>query len=445
MGHVEVPGCIDADDEGKRVEVLGQVDFAHCLGGMSGCGEDGGVHAADFGEAGVESERFEVVLGGGGEIPAIEGFDAAERGVGGGQAGIEGEGFRRRLGGALEQVRRGMEVEEGEQAAGVGEAGAGQSESGVPLERLLEADDACHEAVFVDFVAEVEAFEIVAVGGEVALAPVGGAGGVLPGEVQVQAFGDLPGYAGFESRSVAGGHMVTVAPKLPAVGVDEFGGEGEPLSAEGEAAAQNGAGVQFAADGAGIRAFGFVAEGAFARDDAEAGRAGEIIDDAVGDAVAEVLGVGVRAVVGERQDGEDADAGRFRGGLAGGRVVSRCDEAVAAAGQGFNELRVAGGVVEGVAETPDGRIQAVVEVHVAVGPKPGDEFLPAYEFPGRLDEMSEDFEGLAFDSDLASLTAEFEGSKIEFEVGETNAVRRLGLSGHAVFPWRSGTAIWFPL
>ena len=106
------------------------------------------------------------------------------------------------------------------------------------------------------------------------------------------------------------------------------------------------------------------------------------------------------------------------------------DEAVAAAGEGFDETGIAGSVTERFAEPIDRGVDAVFVVDEgSFGPEFAADFLAGEDFARPVQEHAEDPEGLRVEFDAESLTAQFTGGKIDFEGAEAIAGRRPGI-GH---------------
>ena len=95
------------------------------------------------------------------------------------------------------------------------------------------------------------------------------------------------------------------------------------------------------------------------------------------------------------------------------------DEAVAAAGQGFDVAGAGGGISEGLADLVDGGVEAMVEVDEGVG---GPEFLLQFfagdDFSGALEQQGEHLEGLTLQAKLDSALAQFACAEVEFEDSE---------------------------
>ena len=114
------------------------------------------------------------------------------------------------------------------------------------------------------------------------------------------------------------------------------------------------------------------------------------------------------------------------------------DEAVAAAGQGFDEAGAGGGVAEGFADAIDGGVDAVFGVDEgAVGPELAGDFFAGEEFAGAVEEQAEDLEGLGVELEADALAAELAGGGVGFEGSE--AIARVGWlwAGHV---WLSSVA-----
>jgi len=100
----------------------------------------------------------------------------------------------------------------------------------------------------------------------------------------------------------------------------------------------------------------------------------------------------------------------------GGNLFDRGDEAVAAAGEGFNEARVVGGVAEDLADAVDGGVDAVVEVDEgAVGPEGAGDLVAGEDLAGALEEQKEKLEGLGVELEAEALAAQLAGGGVGFE------------------------------
>ena len=107
-------------------------------------------------------------------------------------------------------------------------------------------------------------------------------------------------------------------------------------------------------------------------------------------------------------------------------------EAVAAAGEGFDEAWVGGGVAEGFADAVDGGVDAVFVVDEgAVGPELAGDLFAGEEVAGPLEEQAEDLEGLGVELDADALLAELSGGGVGFEDSEAIALR-WGLRRHVL-------------
>ena len=96
--------------------------------------------------------------------------------------------------------------------------------------------------------------------------------------------------------------------------------------------------------------------------------------------------------------------------------MHRGDEAVSAAGKGFDVAWARGGVSEGLADFVDGGVEAVVEIDESVG---GPEFLLELfardDFASAFEKQGENLERLALQAELDAAFAQFAGAEIEFE------------------------------
>ena len=98
------------------------------------------------------------------------------------------------------------------------------------------------------------------------------------------------------------------------------------------------------------------------------------------------------------------------------------DEAIAAAGEGFDEARVAGGVAEGFADAIDGGVDAVFVVDEgAIGPELAGDLFAGEELAGPFEEQKQDLEGLRVELDADALAAKLAGGGVGFECAEAIA------------------------
>ncbi len=115
------------------------------------------------------------------------------------------------------------------------------------------------------------------------------------------------------------------------------------------------------------------------------------------------------------------------GGGCGGvlcEVLDGGDEAVAAAGEGFDEARVARLIAQGFADAVDGGVDAVVEVDEgAVGPEGAGYFIAGEDFVGSLEQHQQDLEGLDVELDADALLAQLAGGGVGLEDAEAIALR----------------------
>lgn len=98
------------------------------------------------------------------------------------------------------------------------------------------------------------------------------------------------------------------------------------------------------------------------------------------------------------------------------------DEAVAAAGEGLDEARVAGGVAEDLADAVDGGVDAVVEVDEgAIGPEGAGDLVAGEDLAGVLEEQKEQLKGLGVELEAKALAAQLAGGSVGFEGSEAVA------------------------
>jgi hypothetical protein len=107
------------------------------------------------------------------------------------------------------------------------------------------------------------------------------------------------------------------------------------------------------------------------------------------------------------------------GGWRGGDVAYGSDEAVAAAGEGFDEARIVSRVSEGFADLVDGGAEGVVEVDDGVfAPEALLEFFAGDDLSGAFEEGGEDFEGLGLELDAEAGFPDFAGLEIDLVEAE---------------------------
>ena len=100
----------------------------------------------------------------------------------------------------------------------------------------------------------------------------------------------------------------------------------------------------------------------------------------------------------------------------GFRASDRPDETVPATTQGFDESRVLRRVSQRLAELPDGRPQAVIEVHEGVGrPQSILELFARYHVAGTLQKYPKDLEWFLLKLHLQAVLAQLTGTKVNVE------------------------------
>src|SRR5208337_5555704 len=118
--------------------------------------------------------------------------------------------------------------------------------------------------------------------------------------------------------------------------------------------------------------------------------------------------------------------GRLRAGslLCGGNRVCRCqvdatywgDEAISAAGQGFDEARARCGVAQRIANFVYRGVEAVIEVDEGVGrPNLCAQLVPRHDLAGILQQGAEDLKRLFLKSDTGAVLAQFSGDQIDLK------------------------------
>ena len=126
-------------------------------------------------------------------------------------------------------------------------------------------------------------------------------------QVVVDFLGDVP----LHRDQVGNLAVELVAPKFGAVGhVDQIGLDRQSVSALRDPAHQHGVNVEFLADFLGIDVASLVAENRAAGHHPQFRDAGKAADNSFGNAVGEILDVGVRAHVHERQNGDGMNVAR---------------------------------------------------------------------------------------------------------------------------------------
>jgi hypothetical protein len=113
------------------------------------------------------------------------------------------------------------------------------------------------------------------------------------------------------------------------------------------------------------------------------------------------------------------------------RVHDRPDEPVSAARQRLDELRGLGRVAEGIAQSPHGRVQAMLEVDERIcRPQPIPERLASDELARLLEQRLEDLDRLVGNFETARPLAELSRADVELKDTEAYASRRRSLIVH---------------
>src|ERR1700752_64791 len=81
---------------------------------------------------------------------------------------------------------------------------------------------------------------------------------------------------------------------------------------------------------------------------------------------------------------------------------------------------ILGGITQGIAQTPDGSIQAMVEIHIGIGrPEAVAQFLPGDDLARTVQQLCEYLKRLLLQLDLGPITAELSSAQIELKNSET--------------------------
>ena len=110
--------------------------------------------------------------------------------------------------------------------------------------------------------------------------------------------------------------------------------------------------------------------------------------------------------------------GRLRRGLAGGLRVpglDRRDEAVSAPREGLDVAGRSGIVIQSLADLLGGDVEAVIEIHQRVAPKPADQFLAGDDLAGTLQQRREKLEGTLLQFDFPAVLSQFALCEVNLE------------------------------
>src|SRR4029077_12568862 len=101
-------------------------------------------------------------------------------------------------------------------------------------------------------------------------------------------------------------------------------------------------------------------------------------------------------------------------------AAHRCDEAIAATRQGFNEPRTLSQVAQRLAQFVDRRVQTVVEVDKRVGrPDAGTKLVPGYYFARVMEQDVENAKRLFLQLHPQTLLMKFPGTQVKLESSKT--------------------------
>src|SRR5262249_31678554 len=124
---------------------------------------------------------------------------------------------------------------------------------------------------------------------------------LLPAQSQAQLVGDFPGDILLHPENIGKLPLILLAPEVMIVAsIDQFGADKEIFAMLNNPTDKDRLNFQFASDRLGLRRPPFVTENGGARDYGEVGHLSEAVDEAFGDAVAQVLEVGIPIDIDER-------------------------------------------------------------------------------------------------------------------------------------------------
>src|ERR1700722_2679182 len=106
--------------------------------------------------------------------------------------------------------------------------------------------------------------------------------------------------------------------------------------------------------------------------------------------------------------------------------IDGSEETISPARHGFDEPGILRRITEGVPQSPNGGVQAVIEIDEGVRrPEPVAQLLAGHDFAGLLQKLCQYLERLLLELDLQPLAAQFTGAQIELVYAETaSAVAR---------------------
>ena len=190
-----------------------------------------------------------------------------------------------------------------EENVGIGDAGIGESVSGIFFDGLLKVFDGFVESVFGPLVPVMATLQVETVGLGIVRLVFGQALFFRASEFQPQCFPNFVGDFVLNGEDIAGLAIVLGAPQSrPGRDVDQLGANAQRSAALHDSAGEYGADVQFAADGLRINAAALEAEYGALGHHAQFGNGRENIDQTARDSVAEVFVLRVATGVFEWQE-----------------------------------------------------------------------------------------------------------------------------------------------
>src|SRR5262245_48464969 len=251
-----------------------------------------------FGKVGVEfdgSQEFNLGLH---EVPVVPEGERAERGVRFGKLVVVFERARDLHPRLRHELARRQLIDAQHQVA-IGHSGVGQGVARVAADRLDEIFDAFLHSRQAALVPEIAAAQVKLIGLGIVGVMFGQPLPLFAVEFDLQVFGNLPRDLVFELEDVDGFSMILFGPQHRAVSdVNQLGLDHQTFATPQQAADEDRADVEFASDLKRVNVAFLVTEDSRAGHDTQSGQARKRVDDAFGNAVAQVFGGRVVAGVG---------------------------------------------------------------------------------------------------------------------------------------------------
>ena len=203
-------------------------------------------------------------------------------------------------------------------AVAVGDAGIGARILGIDVRRAHEHLPRHAQGAIAPTAAQEEGtpHQVVLVGLGVGGRAAGDEGALLRQQLHLEGVDDAAGDLVLEREDIVQAAVVAIGPEMPAAAaVDQLDGDAHAVPGLAYAALEDVADTERVRRLAHFDGLALVGEDRAARDDEQRGHARQVGDDVLGEAVGEILLLGIAADVGERQHGD--------GGAPGGGVRSR--------------------------------------------------------------------------------------------------------------------------